>query len=595
MSFHVSTDAAADPLVDASEEADVASAKNAATYIVDLLNAIGVQYVFGVPGGAIEPLYNALAVSERSGGTRAVVARHEAGAAFMAEGVARQTGKLGVCCTTSGPGATNLITGVACAFENDIPMLAITSQPAVPLLGRRAIQESSCTGVDVVGMFTHCTRFNSLVSHADQVEGKTTAAILRALQVPYGPAHLSFPVDVLRSPIPYSVDPRSFANLAASRTFYDPNAVEDLRQALRDSHHPVFVLGRGCAGSMQGILRLVEFLGTPFVVTPDAKGLVNTHHPLYRGVFGFAGHESARSALSPSADLIVLVGSRISEFTSAAWDAMLLGPRLVHVDESPEHCLHSPMARMHVLGSLPEVFSRLLDWARQDPHAVPFHPAREESSITAAASTPFDADSHEPSLVKPQRLMGELSERMPAGARFVADIGNSMTWAINCLESPQHEGNADVPQAPWLHVLTEYAPMGWAIGTAVGLARADSSTAVVCITGDGSYLMSGQEITVAAQERLPVIFVVLNDGALGMVKHGQMLVGAERTAVDLPEVDYRRLAEALGVPAYVVSDLEDLDDLNLDVIAARRGPTLLDVRIDGAEVPPMHLRVKALN
>src|SRR5574340_1468484 len=138
--------------------------------LVAYLEQIGIEYVFGVPGGAIEPLYNALARSARRGGPRPVVARHETGAAFMADGYARETGKIGVCCATSGPGATNLITGVACAYENEIPMLVITGQPSLHLLGRGALQESSGAGIDTVAMFRICTRYSALISHPDQIE-----------------------------------------------------------------------------------------------------------------------------------------------------------------------------------------------------------------------------------------------------------------------------------------------------------------------------------------------------------------------------------------------------------------------------------------
>lgn len=140
---------------------------DAADLMVHALELLGVEYVFGVPGGAIEPLYNALARSARRGGPQAVVARHECGAAYMADGYARETGRMGVCIATSGPGATNLITGVACSYENNVPLLVITGQPPIHSFGKGALQESSCTGINTVGMFRHCTRYNSLVSHVD--------------------------------------------------------------------------------------------------------------------------------------------------------------------------------------------------------------------------------------------------------------------------------------------------------------------------------------------------------------------------------------------------------------------------------------------
>ncbi len=565
-------------------------AVSAATYLVDLLRILGVEYVFGVPGGAIEPLTDALAISERNGGPRLVVARHEAGAAFMAEGYARETGKLGVCCATSGPGATNLLTGVACAFENGVSMLAITGQPALPLMGKRALQESSGVGVDVIGMFKSCTRSSQLVSHPSQVETRVTSAVLRALQAPAGPVHLSFPVDVLRAPVERSFGTATMPRLAGARSSFHPADVDLLRDSLKDSERTVFVLGRGCQGAMGRIMAVIEASNAPFVVTPDAKGLVRTDHQLYRGVLGFAGHGSARAALSDDVDLVVLVGSCVSEWTSAAWNPVLLSDRLLHVDDNPEHFLYSPMARHHLHGNIGGIFSALAQ--RVAPQAPVETSHLRANPSTTGGQVPLQVDGP----IKPQHLVTELGDRLPGGARFIADAGNSTAWAVHWLRDPGRATLANrVPGSPWLHVLTEFAPMGWAIGAAVGLARADASNAVVCLTGDGSYLMNGQEITVAAQERLPVIFVILNDSALGMVKHGQRLAGAEQTAFELPTIDYRGLAHSLGVHAHVVETLADLQELDLDAIARREGPTLLDVRIDGEEVPPMSLRLQTLN
>lgn len=575
------------PPVAASHTPDT---ENAATYLVELLRILGVEYVFGVPGGAIEPLTDALAVSERAGGPRFVVARHEAGAAFMAEGYARETGKLGVCAATSGPGATNLLTGVACAFENGVPMLAITGQPAQALQGKRALQESTGLGVDVIGMFKSCTRSSALVSHPAQVEGKVTAAVMRALQAPHGPVHLSFPVDLLRAPIERSHTTANVPRLAGGRASFDPADVDTLRDALAVAQRPVFVLGRGCQNAVGRIMAVIEASGAPFVVTPDAKGLVRTDHRLYRGVLGFAGHASARAALSDEVDLVVLVGSTVSEWTSAAWNPVLLSERLIHIDSDPEHFLYSPMARHHLHGNIGGIFSALAK--RVAPLQAPVDTSHLAANPATVDKVRIDHDGP----VKPQHLVTELGDRMPAGTRFIADAGNSTAWAVHWLRDPGRAARANrVPGSPWLHVLTEFAPMGWAIGAAVGLARADASQAVVCLTGDGSYLMNGQEITVAAQERLPVVFVILNDSALGMVKHGQRLAGAEQTAFELPTIDYRRLAESLGVPGYVIEDLEDLQRLDLAALAQRQGPTLLDVRIDGEEVPPMSLRLQTLN
>lgn len=161
--------------------------KTLADLLIDYLAQLSVDFVFGIPGGAIEPLYNALALSMRNSGPRPILARHETGAAFMADGYYRQTGKLGVCCATTGPGATNLLTGVASAYENRIPLLVITAQTALSLFGKGAFQESSCTGINTVSLFGHCTRLSSLVSHPNQFEPKLINAVMTAFRSPQAP------------------------------------------------------------------------------------------------------------------------------------------------------------------------------------------------------------------------------------------------------------------------------------------------------------------------------------------------------------------------------------------------------------------------
>ncbi len=577
----------------------------AADLIVAYLEQLGIEYVFGVPGGAIEPLYDALARSSRRGGPRPVVARHESGAAFMADGYARETGRIGVCCATSGPGATNLLTGVACAYDNGVPLLAITGQPALPSFGRKALQESACTGVNTLGMFQHCTRYNTLVSHPDQLENKLANALMRASKAPRGPSHLSIPVDILRTPLATSRPAYDLDSLLQGNVLIDEEQVRALCTAVAEARRMVILIGsgQGCGEAIEAIIKIAELTGSLFVTSPDAKGLVNPRHQLYRGVFGFAGHASADLALRNEPDLVLAIGASLGEWTSGAWSRDLLNERLIHIDTSEEHLLRSPMARLHVRGNIRSVCERLLDQLSQHraPMALDRGLADPEHMLQDRAKFVSDATP-----VKPQRLMRELSLRLRPDTRFFADAGNSTAWAIHYLQphdrrvvqQPDYEARAGVQRrkadAGWLRVLMDFAPMGWAIGASVGCARANPGCPVVCITGDGSYLMNGQELSVAAVEGLSVIFVVLNDRALGMVKHGQRLAGAESIAFELPAVDFRLQAESLGIPAHVVRSPADLDALDLRAMAAHKGPTLLDVHIDGEEVPPMGLRMKVL-
>lgn len=579
--------------------------------LVAYLEQLSVDYVFGIPGGAIEPLYNALARSARRGGCRPIVARHETGASFMADGYTRQTGKLGVCCATTGPGATNLITGVASAYENNVPMLVITAQTALANFGRGAFQESSCTGMNTVGMFQYCTRYNTLISHVDQFERKLATAIMAAHQSPMGPAHLSIPLDVLRTPAPVEIPSYNIANLVNRPSLLNRDAVADLCRQIEKARKVVFVIGAGCSEAIGTLLEVALLIKCAIVTTPHGKGLVSPYHPLFRGVIGFAGHGTASEALTdPEVDTVVAIGTSFTEWASNGWDCdALLNNRLIHVESVEGHLTRSPMARLHVLGRIVTIFEHLLDHVRttlsQEIPATAVDKEKTGSRVdvkrTGRPTLPFRLDDEskcysDSTPIKPQRLMRELTELFPPSAIFLADTGNSFAWAIHYLHPfDRRIAGKHAPNAGLFRVALEFASMGWAIGAAIGTALGCPGNPVVCITGDGSLLMSGQEITVAVQERLPVVFVILNDSALGMVKHGQRLARAEPVGYELPEVDYRTFAKAMGADGYIIRSPKDLLAVDVKAMCRRGGPTLLDVRIDPEEVPPMKTRMRVLS
>lgn len=588
-----------------------------ADLIVSYLQQLDIEFVFGIPGGAIEPLYNALARSSRQGGPRPIVARHEAGAAFMADGYARETGRIGVCCATSGPGATNLITGVACAFDNAIPLLVITGQPSLPSFGRRALQESACTGINTLGMFRHCTRYNSLVSHPEQIESKLITALQRAVRAPRGPVHLTIPLDILKSPSPVGQASYAIADKLRPAALVDADAIDDLHELLQQAGEVRLLIGGSCGEAIGSILQFATLRQIPFVTTPDGKGLVSPGHPLFCGVFGFAGHPGAGALLNDeSVDLILAVGTSMNEWTSSGWSDRLLNNKLVHIDESAEHLARSPMARLHVRGRLLNIFDRLCEHClrkrdrggfkvalRRPRHEQPLSGATRDQLLAEPAKYTAMATP-----ITPQRLMHDLGRLFPPGTRFLADAGNSVAWSIHYLNpldrrfgerrlgggGRRRDSGRRQSHGGWLRLTMDFAPMGWAIGGAIGTAAGNPTTPVVCITGDGSLLMNGQEISVAVAEQLTVIFVILNDRALGMVKHGQRLAGAERIAFQLPATDFAALARAMGAEGHTIRAPEDLAALDIAAICRRHGPTLLDVHIDPEEVPPMNLRLQVL-
>ncbi|MEM7402010.1 MAG: thiamine pyrophosphate-binding protein [Pseudomonadota bacterium] len=575
--------------------------------IVSYLEQIGVEYVFGLPGGAIEPLYNALARSERNSGARSIVARHETGAAFMADGYSRNTGNLGVCCTTAGPGATNIITGVASAFDNHSPMLVITAQTAIENFGRNAAQESTDTGINTVAMFEHCTKYSTLVSHINQLEQKLASAIMTAYRSPMGPSHLSIPLDVLRQVSPVNYPSYDLASLLWQPSPIDLDSLDICCGEISSSKKLVFIIGEGCAQGIGSILNVAMNFNATIVTTPHAKGLVSPYHPLFRGVLGFAGHESAIEAIDNEVDTIVAIGTTLSETASNTWDQNILNQKLIHIDSSEDNLMHSPMARLHVRGDIAKIFEHIEE--KFDIEKFPSSVNRvinidknsngQVLEVDESLKQYFRVREEEKCFdnsapIKPQRLMQVLPRVFPPETKYLCDSGNSMAWSIHYLHPYDRRvaGSRDENGGIFWTCL-EFGSMGWAIGSSIGTALANKDRPVACLTGDGSMLMFGGDITVALQEKLPVVFIILNDSEYGMVKHGQKLGHAEKIGFELPTINFVEFANSMGMNAIRVDTIDTLENLDVRELV-KDGPAILDVYIDKNEVPPMDNRLKAL-
>lgn len=552
---------------------------------VAYLERLGVEYVFGVPGGHIAALYEALDRSEKRGGPRAVLARHESGAAGMADGYARETGRLGVCCATTGPGVTNLITGVASAYSDHTPLLVITAQTLLPHFGAGAFQESSPDGIDAAGMLARCTRYNATVTHPGQFEHKLASALRHALTGPRGPVHLSVPVDVYRAPAAgpsYTHLPELLAAPAAS---LDPLAVErlwqDIADTLRDGRRIVVLAGHACDRAGPAILRFAAATGAVVVTTHRGKRWIDPYHRSARGVFGYAGHESARQALADDrVGLILAAGTALGQWSTSNWDTALLNGRLVHIHPDDSYFSRSPMAHLHVRATVAPVFEMLADRAEALPRdALPPLPAPEFRSGVPAQIEVRSPGNYRSEAVPldPQRLVMELMRGLPPDTRLLVDTSCWLPWTLHYFFSPRPEN---------YRLSSELAAMGWAIGAAVGTAMAAPGAPVVCLTGDGCYLMFGQEVAVAVAERLPMVFIVLNDSGYGMVKHRHRQIAAEPLEFALSPVDFSLMAQAVGAEGAVIRDLTDWASLDLPALFRRAGPTVLDVRVDPEATPP---------
>ncbi len=559
--------------------------------IVNYLDQLGVEYVFSVPGSPIGPLYDALLRSEKRGGPRSVLSRHESGGAFMADGYARETGKIGVCCSTTGPGATNLITGLASADADHVPLLVITAQTTLQDFGFGAFQESSADVTDVVGMFQYCTRYNTLISHASQLEKKLAAALTKAFQDPKGPVHLSIPVDILRTSWEGDI---SFPNL--DRLLDRPESMIDLEtlerlsgeleNMLRENRRVVVMVGHDCGGASEEIVRFAEIFDAHIVTTQRGKSWIDPYHPLARGVFGFAGHMSAREALTDqSVGLFLAAGTNLNEWSTGGWDNALLNDRLVHIHNTKAFFYRSPHARLQICGTISRIFQELVLRFENKVPEIKFDSISNPSEKRLYVPRQIKVQSSEESWgkndtgpIKPQKVIRDIVQRVPSEARFLIDNSNSVPWSIHYFFSqrPEH-----------YHLSIGFASMGWAIGASVGMSLGNRKRPVVCFTGDGCFLMSGQEITVAVAERLPIIFVVLNDQTYGMIRHAHRLTGTENIDLSIPPVDFSMMAESVGAMGYTIRNDKDLARIDFQAIFERNGPTLLDIHIDPEEKPPL--------
>jgi len=390
----------------------------------------------------------------------------------------------------------------------------------------------------------------------------------------------------------------------------DEKAVAKFNVEITRARNPVFIIGDEASEAIVSILSIASEIDAKIIVTPHGKGLVSPYHPLFKGVIGFAGHDSAKQMLTdPSVDLVVAIGARFGEFSSNAWDTkLLLNGKLVHVESTEANLTRTPMAKLHVRGCLATIFRRL-DSQFGNPKGSPLRAVVEvkdkknikqnEKESSADLKMHFDCDNldaynSDATPIKPQRLMYYLPQLFPPHTRYLADSGNSFAWGTHYLHPFDRRLAGMRGHGGLFSASMDFASMGWAIGSAVGTSLALNNTPVVCLTGDGSWLMSGQELTVAIEEQLTVIFVILNDHAYGMVKHGQMLTGAEPTANQLTPVDFSAMAKSMGAPGYIIDSPSALKNLDINTICERRGPTVLDVRIDVTEAPPIALRTNVL-
>ncbi len=545
--------------------------------VMKSLEALGVDTVFGYPGGAILPAYDPLIEA----GFEHVLVRHEQGAVHMAEGYAHATGRVGVCIVTSGPAATNLVTGLADAMMDSVPVLAITGQVASTAIGSDAFQEA-----DVTGITMPITKHNELVRDVARIPEAIKEAFHVARSGRPGPVLVDLPKDILNQTFEGHWD--DHVDLPG----YKPTVrghgkmVKEALELIATAERPVIYAGGGLVRARAGaeLQRFAELLQLPVVTTLMARGILPDTHELFVGMPGMHGHYAGVRALQES-DLLITLGARFDDRVTGKLDAFAPDAKVIHVDVDPAEIGKNREVDVPIVGDLKVVLEQLLQVLDEKQakdrldRLVPETTAWRERLTALKAEHPLLVEQPESGVLKPQTAIRAVYDVWGDEAVYVSGVGQHQMWAA------QHIPYTRAGQ--WINS-GGLGTMGFAVPAAIGAkAGVGRDVPVVAIDGDGCFQMTFQEIASAVQHDIPVTFVVINNGFLGMVRQWQTLFYEDRLSqVALPQdlPDLVKLADAYGIPGFRIDRVEDLRTTLEKAHAITDQPVLVECRVDPDEM-----------
>ncbi|WP_440958710.1 acetolactate synthase 2 catalytic subunit [Oceanicaulis sp. LC35] len=540
--------------------------RTGAHLVVEALRAQGVTKVFGYPGGAIMPVYDALPGS----GLEHILVRHEQAAALAADAYARVSGEVGVCLATSGPGATNLVTGIANAFLDSVPMVAITGQVATPLMGTDAFQE-----IDVFGVTLPIVKHSFLVRDAKDIPEIFAEAFELAKHGRPGPVLIDLPKDVTQASGAFpSVDRTVRASV--SKTPSEPAEIAQAEALMAQAERPVLYIGGGVtlAKAEDALRRFFSRTRIPAVATLKGLGALPTDTPGFLGMLGMHGTKAANLAVDES-DLLICIGARFDDRATGKLDTFAPNARIIHFDVDASEISKLRAADVGLTGDLAETLDRL------EPGVLSIDPWRQRCAEAAERwAMRYDAPG---SGIYAPKLLKDLSEQAGDNAIITCDVGQHQMWvAQHCRFSR--------PQA---HLTSAgLGTMGYGLPAGVGALMAEPDATVITVSGDGSIMMNIHELATLRRYRLPLKIVLLDNSQLGMVRQWQQLFYDENfSEVDLfDNPDFAAVARAFGIEAFTLDRREDAPAA-IERLLNTNGPILCHVRIDPREnvwplVPP---------
>ncbi|MBI2945872.1 MAG: thiamine pyrophosphate-binding protein [Candidatus Wallbacteria bacterium] len=555
-------------------------ATSGADTLIRYLEQEGVRYVFGMPGSPLGPLFDRL----HDSGVKPILIKHETCAAFIADGYARFSGRIGVCIGTTGPGVTNLVTGVATAFADGIPLLVITGQVPTTVFGKGAFQESTTSTFGATELLRSVTKMSEMVIEASLLPRLLKRALRLAQTGKTGPVALNFPVNVLAATVTDDVHESPYDYRTRNRPF-DRRMVARGAKALMAAEKPVILAGSGvsASGAEAELLALAEQLRIPVATTPKAKGCFPEDHPLSLGIFGFAGHPRADRYVQREADLVLVAASSLGQWQTDNYCEALEGKALVQIDIDAAELGKNYPIQVGLQGDAQVVLKELRYSIERELNKQPAGARRPRDSALEALKREVPRFVDESQMfstatpLAPQCVMRELRLALPRDTIVFFDTGAHMIWGL-------HYFDAYVPKT---FVLSSgLCTMGYGLAAAIGAKLAVPERTVVSVVGDGCFLMQGMEVHTAVEYGVPVVWVVMNNNELGMVAQGQAgAFGRSTCATYRTPVNFAALARELGAEGFRVERPEELRR-TIDRALATGRPSVIDVVIDPAQRPP---------
>jgi len=517
--------------------------------LVRLLEARGVDVIFGYPGGANLPIYDAL----RGSTIKHILTRHEQGSVHMAEGYARVKGQAGVCLATSGPGVTNLVTGLADAYLDSIPVVALTGQIPRSMIGTDAFQE-----VDAFNITMPVCKHNELVKKETELVKAIDGAFYIANSGRKGPVLLDFPSDLLAETHHYDLEERCHLPGYQPTTAGNIGQIKKALKAIDQAERPLVLLGGGVSNSMavEEFLSFVRKANIPVVRTLMATGVMSSDDPLFMGMIGTHGNGLANQMVNSQADLIMIVGAKLSNRSLMRPDLFTKGSKLIQIDIDPAEIGKTIQVDIPMVGDIRETLREVNNRIEQKPIRVdkPLWCEKKHVKSKTMLAKANEAEAME-------WVFDRLSE-IDQKLHVTTDVGRHQVWANHHMINPKH-----------LPLITSggLGTMGFGLPAAIGAWFADQETSVVNITGDGSFMMNMQEFIVAVEHQIPLTVIIINDFRLSMIRELQdSKYGQRHIAHDFNrDVDFSLLAQGMGGVGRTVFKLDDIKPALEEAIASK--------------------------